>query len=96
MKIALCQLNTITGNIAHNTRRIVEELRAAAAAGARLAVFPEMAITGYPPKDLLEYGHLSARRGRRCPFFNVNAGRSESTALPGQYMPTCSAGRRNC
>ncbi|MGI8908333.1 MAG: NAD+ synthase [Candidatus Sumerlaeaceae bacterium] len=55
MKIALCQLNTITGNIAYNTRRIVEELTAAAANGAQLAIFPELAIPGYPPKDLLEY-----------------------------------------
>lgn len=55
MKIALCQLNTITGNVAFNTRRIVEELGVVSHAGARLAIFQEMAITGYPPKDLLEY-----------------------------------------
>jgi NAD+ synthase (glutamine-hydrolysing) len=55
MKIALCQVNTTTGNIAYNTRRIIEELENAAHQGARLAVFPEMCITGYPPKDLLEY-----------------------------------------
>lgn len=55
MKIALCQINTTTGNIAYNTRRIIEELENSAHLGARLAVFPEMSITGYPPKDLLEY-----------------------------------------
>ncbi|MCX7020390.1 MAG: NAD+ synthase [bacterium] len=55
MKIALCQLDTITGNIAHNLSRIIGQLRAAAGAGAKLAIFPEMAVTGYPPKDLLEY-----------------------------------------
>jgi NAD+ synthase (glutamine-hydrolysing) len=55
MKIALCQLNTVTGNIAHNARRIREELRSAAGSGARIAIFPELTITGYPPKDLLEY-----------------------------------------
>src|SRR4051794_24208124 len=55
MKIALCQLNTITGNVPYNTRRIIEELASAAAQGASLAIFPELAIPGYPPKDLLEY-----------------------------------------
>jgi NAD+ synthetase len=55
MKIALCQLNTITGNVPYNTRRIIEELAGAADQGARLAIFPELAIPGYPPKDLLEY-----------------------------------------
>ena len=55
MKIALCQLNSITGNIPYNTRRIIEELAGAAAQGAQLIIFPELAIPGYPPKDLLEY-----------------------------------------
>ncbi|MGB9691621.1 MAG: NAD+ synthase [Candidatus Sumerlaeaceae bacterium] len=55
MKIALCQIDTITGNIAYNLRRITEELERAKAAGAQLAIFPELAIPGYPPKDLLEY-----------------------------------------
>ena len=56
MRIALCQIDTVTGNITFNTNLILRELRAAAARGARLAVFPEMSVTGYPPKDLLEYG----------------------------------------
>jgi NAD+ synthase (glutamine-hydrolysing) len=55
MKIAVCQLNTITGNVPYNTRRIMEEIAKAAEAGAQLAIFPELAIPGYPPKDLLEY-----------------------------------------
>jgi NAD+ synthetase len=53
--IALCQQNTITGNVPRNTRGVIRFLHEAAARGARLAVFPEMAITGYPPRDLLEY-----------------------------------------
>lgn len=56
MRIALCQINTITGNVRYNLQRILAELENAAAAGARLAVFPELCIPGYPPKDLLEYG----------------------------------------
>lgn len=56
MRIALCQINTITGNVRYNLQRIIAELDKAAAAGARLAIFPELCIPGYPPKDLLEYG----------------------------------------
>jgi NAD+ synthase (glutamine-hydrolysing) len=56
MKIALCQLDTVTGNIDYNLRRIREELQHAAREGASLVIFPELAIPGYPPKDLLEYG----------------------------------------
>lgn len=55
MKIALCQLNTAMGNVEANTHRVVEELQAAKAAGAELAVFPELTLAGYLPKDLLEY-----------------------------------------
>jgi NAD+ synthase (glutamine-hydrolysing) len=55
MKIALCQINTITGNISCNLQCITREIVNASAQGAELAIFPEMAITGYPPKDLLEY-----------------------------------------
>lgn len=54
MKIALAQLNLCVGDIAGNTARIVETLvRTRDEAGARLVVFPELAITGYPPEDLL-------------------------------------------
>lgn len=54
MRIALAQINPTVGDLAGN-RRLVEEWAAkAAAAGARLVVFPELALTGYPPMDLLE------------------------------------------
>lgn len=55
MKIALCQIDTITGNVAYNLGRVTQELERAAEAGAKLAIFPELALPGYPPKDLLEY-----------------------------------------
>ncbi|RIK98340.1 MAG: NAD(+) synthase [Proteobacteria bacterium] len=54
VRIALAQINPTVGDLAGN-RRLVEEYAAkAAAAGAQLAVFPELALTGYPPLDLLE------------------------------------------
>ncbi|HEY8668636.1 MAG TPA: nitrilase-related carbon-nitrogen hydrolase, partial [Tepidisphaeraceae bacterium] len=53
MRIALCQINPTVGDLAGNTRKILEFLARAQSQGAALAVFPELAITGYPPKDLL-------------------------------------------
>lgn len=53
MKIALAQLNAIVGDIDGNCERIIQQYQQADAGGADLVVFPELAITGYPPKDLL-------------------------------------------
>ena len=54
MKIALAQINTTVGALEGNARRILVAYEQAAAMGADLVVFPEMALTGYPPRDLLE------------------------------------------
>lgn len=54
MKIALAQINTTVGDFQGNLKLIVEYLRRAGQRNADLVVFPEMTLTGYPPKDLLE------------------------------------------
>ncbi len=54
MKIALAQINPTVGDIAGNLRRIREFVARARQRGADLVVFPELCITGYPPRDLLE------------------------------------------
>lgn len=54
MKIALAQINPKVGDISGNTALIEAFARRAQDAGADIAVFPELAITGYPPLDLLE------------------------------------------
>src|SRR5205823_4002418 len=46
-------MNATVGDIAGNAERIREGRRGAAAAGAELVLFPELALTGYPPEDLL-------------------------------------------
>src|SRR5262249_35242077 len=51
LRVALCQLNTTVGDLEGNTSRIIDALARAEAAGADLAAFPELAITGYPPWD---------------------------------------------
>jgi NAD+ synthase (glutamine-hydrolysing) len=53
LRAALCQINTVVGDLDGNAERIITALGAAEGAGADLAVFPELAITGYPPEDLL-------------------------------------------
>ena len=54
MKLALAQTNSTVGDLCGNTRKILSFSGRAAAAGADVVVFPELAITGYPPRDLLE------------------------------------------
>ena len=53
LRVALCQLDTVVGDLPGNVERVVGALGRAEEAGADLAVFPELAITGYPPEDLL-------------------------------------------
>jgi len=54
MKIAIAQINPKIGDIAANALKIEAFARKAENLGADIAVFPELALTGYPPLDLLE------------------------------------------
>jgi NAD+ synthase (glutamine-hydrolysing) len=54
MKLALAQTNMTVGALEQNARKILDFTANAKARGADLVLFPEMAVTGYPPKDLLE------------------------------------------
>jgi NAD+ synthase (glutamine-hydrolysing) len=60
MRLALAQINPVVGDLPGNERLIVERLREARAGGAQLVLFPELAITGYPPEDLLLKEHFLA------------------------------------
>ncbi len=53
MRIALAQINSVVGGITENTRRIRLAIERARDADAQLVVFPELAVIGYPPRDLL-------------------------------------------
>src|SRR4051794_40650816 len=53
IRIAACQLNPVVGDLAGNVERVVAALERAEEAGADVAVFPELVLTGYPPEDLL-------------------------------------------
>ncbi|MDX6666058.1 MAG: hypothetical protein QOG68_2264 [Solirubrobacteraceae bacterium] len=60
MRIALAQIDTVVGDIAGNEQRILRGLADAKGQGAQLVVFPELAVTGYPPEDLLLKEHFLA------------------------------------
>jgi NAD+ synthase (glutamine-hydrolysing) len=53
MKLALAQINTVVGDLDGNRALILARLEEARTAGAELVLFPELAVTGYPPEDLL-------------------------------------------
>jgi NAD+ synthase (glutamine-hydrolysing) len=61
MKIALAQLNYHIGNFFENTRKIKEAISRAKNEGADLVVFAELAISGYPPRDFLEFDDFIQR-----------------------------------
>jgi len=58
MKILLAQINTTVSALEANTRAMLDALVGGRALGADLVVFPELTLTGYPPKDLLERSYF--------------------------------------
>jgi NAD+ synthase (glutamine-hydrolysing) len=60
MRLALCQINTTVGDISGNAELIREGIRSARDREAELVLFPELAVTGYPPEDLLLREHFLA------------------------------------
>lgn len=61
MKIAIAQLNYHIGNFDANTQKIIQAAYQATHDGAELVVFAELAISGYPPRDFLEFDDFIAR-----------------------------------
>jgi predicted amidohydrolase len=53
MRLALAQLNAVVGDLEGNRERILAAVGEARAAEAELVLLPELAVTGYPPEDLL-------------------------------------------
>jgi len=61
VKIALGQINPTIGDFIGNSKKIIDFSRKAHASGAELAMFPELSVCGYPPRDLLEKPAFVAR-----------------------------------
>ncbi len=76
LRVAACQINPMVGDVSSNVELVLRTLERAEAAGADVAVFPEMTVSGYPPEDLvLKPGFIAdcrqavaeiARRTRGC------------------------------
>ncbi|MDP8225066.1 MAG: NAD+ synthase [Candidatus Lernaella stagnicola] len=58
LRIALAQINTVVGDVPGNVARMIAVIDEAKAAGAELVAFPELAVTGYPPEDLVLRPHF--------------------------------------
>jgi NAD+ synthase (glutamine-hydrolysing) len=81
LHLALAQQNAVVGDIAGNERSIAETIERARAAGAQLVLFPELALTGYPPEDLLLKEHFL--RDARAALERIAAATTEIVALVG-------------
>jgi NAD+ synthase (glutamine-hydrolysing) len=65
LRLALCQINATVGDLEGNATLIAEGIHAAKRAGAQLVLFPELALTGYPPEDLLLREHFLTDTGEK-------------------------------
>ncbi len=76
MKIALSQINTTVGDFSGNEAKILAAYHRGSEAGVELVVFPELAITGYPPRDLLLKRHFIQRNLEVLDRLALAAGRT--------------------
>ena len=58
MRVALAQINPTVGDLQGNVRKILDGIAAAGRQGAGLTLLPELAVTGYPPEDLVHKDHF--------------------------------------
>jgi NAD+ synthase (glutamine-hydrolysing) len=63
LRLALAQIDSRVGDLEGNAARIAERIAEARDAGAELVLFPELAVTGYPPEDLLLKEHFLRAAG---------------------------------
>ena len=81
MRVALAQINPVVGDLEGNRALILARIEEARAAGADLVVLPELAVTGYPPEDLLL--RPSFVRAARASVERIAAETREIVALVG-------------
>ncbi len=90
VRVAACQINTVVGDLDGNAERVLAALARAESAGADLAVFPELTVTGYPPEDLLSRPAFVA--DNRSTFDRIAAATGPCAAVIG-YVDTDPDGR---
>ena len=96
LRLAAAQLDLVVGDLAGNSARILEAYEQADAAGCDLIAFPELAITGYPPEDLLlkpafvaQAAESRSRRSRRAPAGSRRSSASPKPAATSSTRPRC-------
>ena len=90
VRVAACQVNTVVGDLDGNAACILDALATAERGGADLAVFPELAVTGYPPEDLLERPAFVVDNQRT--FARIAAATGDCAAVVG-FVGTDGSGR---
>ncbi|MCH9035506.1 MAG: NAD+ synthase, partial [Planctomycetes bacterium] len=85
MKVALVQFDPVVGDIDGNTDSIIHRIRIAHDTGAHLVVFPELAVFGYPPKDLLLRDDLVHRN--RAAIDRIASHCKDVTVVVGYVQP---------
>ena len=65
IRVGIAQINSTVGDLSGNTRKIIESIDQAKSLGVDLLTFPELAITGYPPEDLL-FKPQFIRQNKEC------------------------------
>jgi NAD+ synthase (glutamine-hydrolysing) len=92
VKIALAQINPTVGDFVGNTKKILEYAARAEELGAELVVFPELAVCGYPPADLLEKTVFVERAEQAVTeLAEWTAGAGRPAILCGSVMPSAAS-----
>ncbi len=87
MKIALAQLNYHIGNFKGNLQKMRKALEEAAANGAELVIFAELAVCGYPPRDFLEFSDFITRSRQVVDQLAKDTRRLEIAVIVGAPAP---------
>ena len=91
MRIALIQTNPVIGDFARNSSTVLYWMRKAKNAGCRLAIFPELTLSGYPPQDLLERADFIAAHDRQLQILMAQT--RDIAIIIGAIEPRSSVGK---
>lgn len=88
MRIALAQINPTVGDFSGNLAKITERMDQATAQQAELVIFPELAVSGYPPADLLEkQSFLCHAKDSLAKIAALTRGKDRPAVLVGAPLP---------
>ncbi|HYT36084.1 MAG TPA: nitrilase-related carbon-nitrogen hydrolase, partial [Ktedonobacteraceae bacterium] len=84
LRVALAQINVTVGDLEGNTQKILAYMQQAHAAGSHIVCTPELALTGYPPEDLLlKPGFVAAQLRKLDELINASRDLPGLTAVIG-------------